>query len=184
MPLTRTHFHHPSWDHEAFKSSLSVRSLSLPIRPKSKRKERRVLSNSRSPVSYRHHQRQPCDAPSHTQLGHQSSCWSQKKPGDFKQQPPNCFYSLSNLITILMRNHPDRSGLRLTVTDRFPKVSRGLFAPLIINRRCQRSIHPERRFGNPKTRHPTGKLKILSPALHGVQTGPFHMHKSLPLVDL
>lgn len=83
-----------------------------------------------------------------------------------------------------MRNHPDRSGLRLTVTDRFPKVSRGLFAPLIINRRCQRSIHPERRFGNPKTRHPTGKLKILSPALHGVQTGPFHMHKSLPLVDL
>lgn len=64
-----------------------------------------------------------------TQLGHQSP--GQKKPDDFKQQPPNCFYSLSNLITILMRNHPDRSELRLTVTDRkiFRKVSRCLFAP-------------------------------------------------------
>lgn len=156
-------------------SSLSVHSLSLHIRPKSKRKERRVLSNSRSLVSYRHHQRQPCDAPSHTQLDHHqsSSCWSQKKPDDFKQQPPNCFYSLSNLITILMGNHPDRSGLRLTVTDGFPKVSRGLFAPHTISRRCQRPIHPsslpEILFGNPKMRHPTGKIKIPSPALHGVR---------------
>lgn len=101
--------------------------LSLHTCPKSKRKERKWIARDIVKFPFtRCHSNKTTTADTMqemmhlvltTQLGHQS--------------PPNCFYSLSNLITILMRNHPDRSELRLTVTDRkiFRKVSRCLFAP-------------------------------------------------------